>query len=193
MLTLARRSFLAAAPAALAGCTLDTSSYPFPPLHHATLDLDRFMGRYYIIGHIPYFAEANYVGSYAVYTRRADGTINDQYNGYPKRFSAPLFQFTSIDYVEPDSGNAIWRVTALNGWIGVPYVIMHVEPDDSAFMGGFPNRTLGWIFSRTKHMDPSLYQAMLERFYHQGYDARQFRRVAQFPSQIGQPGFERIT
>lgn len=190
--TLARRSLLAAAPLLLAGCTLDTSSYPYPKLRHASVDLPRFMGRWYIIGHIPYFAEAGYVGSYAVYTPHRGGGIDDQYNGYPKRFGAKLFQFTTIDEVEPGTDNAIWRVTLLDGAIGVPYVIMHVEPDYSAFMAGFPDRSLGWIFARSKTMDPALYQAMLERFYRQGYDARRFRKVAQVPGQLGQPGFEPV-
>jgi apolipoprotein D and lipocalin family protein len=192
MMTLARRSLLAATPALLAGCTFDTSPYPQPPLKHARVDLDRFMGRWYIIGHIPYFAEAGYVGSYAVYTRRPDGAINDQYNGYPKSFAAKRFQFTSVDEVEPRTDNAVWRVTLLNGMVGVPFVIMHVEPDYSVFLGGFPNRSLGWIFAREKRMDEATYRAMLDRFYRQGYDARQFRRVAQFPDQIGKPGFERV-
>jgi apolipoprotein D and lipocalin family protein len=193
MMKLARRALLAATPALLAGCTLDTSSYPYKPLQHASVDLGRFMGKWYINGHIPYFAEKNYVGSYAVYTERGDGAIDDQYNAYPKSFDAKLFQFTSIDQVEPGTDNAIWRVTALSGSIGVPYVIMHIEPDYSAFMAGFPNRSLGWIFAREKRMNPAVYQAMLERFYHQGYDARQFRRVAQYPSDIGKPGFETVT
>lgn len=192
MMTLARRSLLAAAPALLAGCTLDTSSYPDQPLHHASVDLDRFMGRWYIIGHIPYFAEAGYVGSSAVYTRRRDGAINDQYNGFPKSFGAKRFQFTSIDRIVPGTDNGDWRVTMLGGAIGVPYVIMHVDPAYSIYLGGFPNRSLGWIFAREKRMDARTYHAMLERFYHQGYDARQFRRVAQFPDQIGKPGFERV-
>lgn len=192
MMKLARRTLLAATPALLAGCTFDTSSYPLPPLRHATVDLDRFMGRWYIIGHIPYFAEAGYVGSSAVYTRRRDGAIDDQYNGYPKSFDAKLFRFTSVDEVEPGTQNGVWRVTLLNGMVGVPYVIMHVEPDYSIFLGGFPNRSLGWIFARDKRMDAQRYRAMLGRFYQQGYDARRFRRVAQFPGQIGKPGFEPV-
>lgn len=197
MIKLARRTLLAATPALaitplLAGCTLDSSSYPNPPLKHASVDLSRLMGRWYINGHIPYFAERGYVGSYAVYTPHPGGGINDQYNGYPKNFGAKLFQFTTVDQVEPGTDNAIWRVTLLGGAIGVPYVIMHVEPDYSAFMAGFPDRSLGWIFAREKRMDPRVYQAMLERFYHQGYDARKFRRVAQYPGDIGKPGFEAV-
>lgn len=192
MLTLARRSLLATAPALLAGCTIDSSSYPDPPLRHAAVDLPRFMGKWYINGHIPYVAEAGYVGSYAVYSPHPGGGIDDQYNGHPKHFGTKLFQFTSIDYVQPNSDNSIWRVTVLGGAVGVPYVIMHVEPDYSAFMAGIPTRSLGWIFAREKRMNPAVYRAMLERFYRQGYDARQFRRVAQYPGQIGKPGFETV-
>lgn len=189
---LARRTLLAATPALLAGCTFATSSYPFKPLRHASVDLDRFMGRWYIIGHIPYVAEAGYVGASATYSPHPGGGINDTYHAYPKSFDAKPFTFTSIDYVQPNTNNAVWRVTLLGGLIGVPYVIMHVEEDYSAFMAGFPNRSLGWIFARDKRMDEATYHAMLQRFYEQGYDARKFRRVPQFPEQIGKPGFERV-
>lgn len=184
-----RRVLLAATPSLLAGCTFATSSYPYPPLRHASVDLDRFMGRWYIIGHIPYAAEAGYVGASATYAPHPGGGISDTYRAYPKRFDAKPFTFTSIDYVQPNTDDAVWRVTLLGGLVGVPYVIMHVEPDHSAFMAGFPNRSLGWIFARRKRLDPATYQAMLARFYQQDYDARKFRRVPQFPEQIGKPGF----
>ncbi len=184
---------LLAAPALLSACTFATSSYPQPPLRpRAPIDLNRYYGKWYIIGHIPYFAEAGYIGAYATYTPRPAGGIIDAYHGHKDRFSAKLFRFVSIDYVEPGTGNAIWRVTALGGAVGVPYVIFDVNDDYTIALSGLPNRSLGWVFARSNQMDEATYQAKLETFYHHGFDARQFRRVAQFPDQIGQPGFEKI-
>ncbi len=184
---------LLAAPALLSACTFATSSYPQPPLRpNAAIDLNRYYGKWYIIAHIPYFAEAGYVGAYATYTPRPAGGIIDAYHGYKDSFSAKLFRFASIDYVEPHSGNAIWRVTVLGGAIGVPYVIFDVNADYTIALTGLPNRSLGWVFARSNRMDDATYQAKLETFYYHGFDARQFRRIPQIPAQIGQPGFEKI-
>ncbi len=184
---------LLAAPALLSACTFETSSYPLPPLRPTVaIDLNRYYGKWYIIGHIPYFAEAGYVGAYATYTPRPAGGIIDAYHGHKDRFSSKLFRFASIDYVQPHSDNAIWRVTVLGGAVGVPFVIFDVDPSYTIALAGLPNRSLGWLFARSNHMDDATYQTQLEGFYHHGFDAKKFRRVPQFPDQIGKPGFEKV-
>ncbi len=186
-LLLGRRLLIAAAPAALAGCTLATSSYPYPKLRPvASVDLARYYGRYYITAHIPYFAEAGYVGAYVDYSPHQGGGINDVYYAHAKTFDGKLIRFPAVDYVVPGTGNARWRVTKFDALIGVPYVIIYVTPDYSVSLVGFPNRSLGWIFSRDKVMSEADYRFYLSQFAAQGYDASRFRRVPQTPSEIGQ-------
>ncbi|QKM50171.1 hypothetical protein B7760_04232 [Burkholderia glumae] len=67
-----------------AGCTSDPPN-PNPraavPLSTVPVDLPRYMGRWYVIAHIPYFAERGFVGSRAQWTLRADGRIDDVFVG----------------------------------------------------------------------------------------------------------------
>jgi apolipoprotein D and lipocalin family protein len=194
-LLLGRRSLIAMAPAALAGCTLATSSYPYPKLRPvASVDLARYYGRYYITAHIPYFAEVGYVGAYVDYSSHnpaggASGGINDVYYAHKKTFSGKLIRFPAVDYVLPGTGNARWRVTKFDALIGVPYVIIYVAPDYSVSLVGFPNRSLGWIFSRDKTMSEADYRFYLSKFAAQGYDISRFRRVPQTPEEIGRPEY----
>jgi apolipoprotein D and lipocalin family protein len=54
---------------------------------------------------------------------------------------------------------------------------------------GYPDRSLGWIFSRTPTLDDATYAALLEKFRAVGYDVTKFRRIVELPEQIGKPGF----
>ena len=197
-LLLGRRSLIAAAPAALAGCTLAgctlaTSSYPYPPLRPvAAVDLARYYGQYYITAHIPYFAEAGYVGAYVDYSSHQGGGINDVYYAHSKTFDGKLIRFPAVDYVVPGTGNARWRVTKFDALIGLPYVIIYLAPDYSVSLVGFPNRSLGWIFSRSKTMSDAEYRFYLSQFAAQGYDPGKFRRVPQTTEEIGQPGYDPV-
>jgi len=85
-----------------------------PPLTLAPhVDLDRYMGRWYVIGHIPYWAERNAVASYDYYEKRADGTLANVFNYHDKRVDAPLEQVKGHASIVPDTENAKWRVSFL--------------------------------------------------------------------------------
>jgi apolipoprotein D and lipocalin family protein len=168
----------------LAGCSTGT---PLPTAK--SVDLNRYMGSWYIIGEIPYFGERGDVGNMAKYTLLPDGHIQDEYFGHPKTFDAPVTHGSFDDYVVDGTGNALWRVKLF--WpIYVSYLILDVDPDYKVALVGYPDRSLGWIFSRSPDMDDATYQAALSKFAAAGYDVSQFRRVAQRADQIGKPGFQ---
>ncbi len=54
---------------------------------------------------------------------------------------------------------------------------------------GNPGRDDGWILYRQARMDTTTYQSLPGRFAGLGYERMMFRRVPQFPDQIGKPGF----
>ena len=154
----------------------------------ATLDLPKYMGRWYIIANIPYFGEKGYVGSRSEWALRDDGKIDDAYIGRKGGFDAPETRRTFVDSVVPDTGNAKWRVRLF--WpIYVTQLTLYVDPMYQYTILGYPDKSLGWIFSRTPFMPEAKYQEMLMRLEQQGYDISRFRRVPQQPEQIGKPGF----
>jgi apolipoprotein D and lipocalin family protein len=53
----------------------------------------------------------------------------------------------------------------------------------------YPERDLGWIFSRSPDMDDALYQQLIRKMRDHGVNARQLVREPQLPSQVGKPGF----
>ncbi len=161
-----------------------------PPLQLAgRVDLDRYYGRWYIISEIPYVGERGNVGSYVEYSPLPDGHIKDVYYGREKTFDGKVDSMTLDDYVVADSNNAMWRVRLF--WpIYVSYPILDVDPNYQVALVGYPDRSLGWVFARSPRMDDAAYAEAMRKFAAQGYDVSKFRKVAQFPEQIGQPGFE---
>jgi apolipoprotein D and lipocalin family protein len=162
--------------AAMAGCA---TAGERPPLVLAkNVDLERYFGRWYIIANIPYFAERGNVGAYVEYARRPDGQISDVYIAHEDGFASPPTRTEGRGYVVPGNGNALWRVTFL--WpIYVSYPILYVDDGYKVALVGYPDRSLGWVFSREREMDEGTYRAMLQRFAAQGYDISQFVRVPQ--------------
>jgi apolipoprotein D and lipocalin family protein len=174
----------------LAGCVTVPMSPDAPPNQlAANVDLDRYMGKWYIIANIPYFAENGKVASYFDIEReKGTGTLLDIYVGQDTFYSTPG-TFTMRDYVVPDTGNARWRETPL-ALVYFSYLIVYVDPGYKTALVGYPGHELAWVMSREPRMNDAIYKSLLDRLNAAGYDAGKLRKVPQFPEQIGQPGFQ---
>lgn len=170
------------------GCASEPSN-PNPraeaPLALApSVDLSRFMGRWYVIANIPYYGERGYVGSYVEYALRPDGDIDDFFVGRKGGFAAAEDKKTLKDWVVKDSNNARWRASPF--WpVSFAYLILYVDPYYQYALIGYPGKGLGWIFARSPEIREDTYRELLARFDAQGYDTTRFRRVPQTAAQIG--------
>jgi apolipoprotein D and lipocalin family protein len=159
------------------------------PLKSVPVDLPRYMGRWYVIANIPYFAERDFVGTHVEWVLRPDGKIDDIFYGRKKSFDAEETRHQFLDTVKPDSGGGEWSVRLF--WpVHVTQMTLWVDPDYRYTILGYPNKKLGWIFSRDPMMNDDTYRAMLARLDAMGYDTARFRRVPQSPEQLGQAGFQ---
>jgi len=168
----------------LAAC----ASQPLPPAARAgPVDLQRFMGRWHVIAHVPYFAERGHVASSDTYTLRADGGIDVRYR-YRKGFDSPEKSFGSRATVKDGTGNRDWT-TWFFGVIPTKFRILEVAPDYSWALIGYPGRDLAWVFGREPVMDDALYADLVARMRGHGVDTAKMMRVPQVPGQVGRPGF----
>jgi len=174
--------------AALYACA-DEGTADAPELStSARIDLQRYMGAWYVIANVPYFAERGKVASRDVYKLDADGNVDTTYV-YRKSFDGPEKTTASLGVVQAGSDNARWVVRFL--WvIHADYLILDVAPDYSWVLVGQPNRKLGWVLARSPAMDDALYTTLLDNFRGFGYATEKFMRVAQFREQIGKPDFQ---
>lgn len=145
-------------------------------------------GGWYIVATIPNFFEKGMVGPYDVYSPGDDGDIREDFYMRRGGFSAERRHYVVRDHVLPGSGGASWRVRI--AWpLSLPFLVLYVDPDYRFVLFGENNRSLGWIYSRSANIEEADYRRLLQKFTELGYDASRFRKVVQFPAQIGAPGF----
>src|SRR6201996_7259345 len=92
------------------------------------VDLPRYMGDWYVIANIPYFAEKDCYDSVESYALRADGNIDNWFTCRKKSFDAPLKRIaTALATVTNKETNASWRVRFFKV-ISVKYLILELDP-----------------------------------------------------------------
>ncbi len=157
------------------GCA--SMNQPLRTVSH--VDLPRYMGDWYVIANIPYFAESGCFDSIESYALRPDGDIDNWFQCRKKSFDAPLERkATALATVADKSTNAEWRVKFFK-IVSVKYLILDLDPAYHWAVIGHPSRRYGWILSRSKTLPPAVYQGILARLGQQGYDTSKFQLVPQ--------------
>jgi len=175
--------------ALVAGCSTSPKEYIMsnPPL--AEVDLPSFMGRWWVIANIPYFAEKGKLASSDSYSLREDGGIDVVY-AYRKSFDETEERTMNASAKPiPGSGGAHWKQRFF--WIlSVDVQVLEVDPGYEWALIGNPKRSLAWVFARDPMMAPMVYDGLLQRLRKFGYDPADLKRVPQSREQLGQPGFQ---
>ena len=153
------------------------------------IDLQRFMGRWYVIGRVPNFVERGHVASVNTYTLRDDNKVAIHYQ-FREGFAEPEEQIDIRAKVDEDSGNRRWR-TWFYRVVPTHTRILEVAPDYSWALIGYPGREMAWIFAREPDMDNATYRQLATRLRDK-YDVNtdKLKRVPQHPQQVDKLGFE---
>jgi apolipoprotein D and lipocalin family protein len=175
----------------LAACAASTTKkYQLAPLQtQEKVELDKFMGRWYVIANIPYSAEKDKVGSYVEYSIRPDGRINDYYFFRKHDFNSAIQRWEGVAWVIDQDSKARWKAQFI--WpLSFDYLILETAPDYSWAIIGHPSRDLAWVFARTPAMDQALLDSLYAKLSAQGYRDGALKRIVQTAQQLGQPGFQ---
>ena len=154
----------------------------------APIDLQLYMGRWYVIANIPYFPERGKVASYDEYVLRKDGRIDNIY-GFKKAFGKKETRWNAIAKITPDTENRKWTIKFW-GILNADYEILEVATDYSWALIGHPKKKMGWLFSRDPKMSDEQYDLLIKKFENYDYKISAFKRVPQFAEQAGKPGFQ---
>ncbi len=179
--------------ASLATACSTTPSNPNPrasqPIEYANVDLPRYMGKWYIVAHVPYFLEKNFVASQTEYTLRDDGKVVEHFSARKGGFDGEWKRYEFVNTPDPATGNAYWSVRLF--WpVYASQVTLHVDDNYDYTLIGTKDKGLGWIYSRRPDLSETKYRELLQKFEAQGYDTSRFRRVVQHPDQLDRPGFD---
>lgn len=141
------------------------------------VDLERFMGDWFVIAAIPTFIEKNAYNAIESYRLAPDGTVATTFTFRDGGFEGPLRRYTPTGYVRDDTGS-VWGMQFL--WpIRAEYRVAHLDAAYRETIIARTARDYVWIMSRSPTMSEGDYQRLAEKVKQLGYDVNQLRRVPQ--------------
>jgi len=172
--------------ALLSACATDR----VPPLQaiDRKVDLERFMGDWYVVGFIPiilpFFSEEGAHNGVESYRLTDEGVIETTYIFRDGGFDGPEKRFTPKGWVHDHETNAEWRMQFV--WpFEAAYLIVYLDEEYQKTIIGVPDRNHVWIMSRDPTMSEAEYQRMLSFAANLGYDVAKVKRVPQrWPSPL---------
>lgn len=166
---------LAVGALAVYGC----STTPNAPMATAgDVDLNRYMGDWYVIANIPPWIEKGAHNSIETYNLDIDGTVDTTFTYRAGGFDGARKTLKSRGYVLDRDSNAVWGVQFV--WpIKADYRIVYVSPDYRFTVVGRTKRDYLWIMARTPEIPAAVYDDLVARSVEQGYDASLIQKVPQ--------------
>ncbi len=171
-----RIGMLASVMAALFGAGCVHTPPTIPPV--ANVDLQRFMGDWYVIANIPSYPERDAYNAVESYELQADGRIQTTFRYRKGSFDAPVKTMHPVGRAVPGSSNAVWEMQFI--WpIKAEYVIVGLDDAYSQTIIGRSKRDYAWVMARTPTIDAQDYQAALAKLKELGYSLDGLRKVPQ--------------
>jgi len=157
----------------LTGC----SSYP-PIKTEEKVNLERFMGDWYVIANIPTFIEEGAHNAIESYKMNKDGSIETTFSFYQDSFDGEKKVYNPTGFVQDMQSNAIWGMQFI--WpFEADYRILYVSDDYSKTIIGRIKRDYVWFMARTPIITDQEYQQLLDLIKDQGYDTSKVQKVPQ--------------
>lgn len=142
------------------------------------VDIDRFMGEWYVIASIPTFLEDEAFNAVERYEQNPDGTIATTFTFRNGSFDGEKKTYTPTGFVGEHDSNAIWGMRFL--WpIKADYRIVYLDDAYTQTIIGRNKRDYVWIMARTPSIPESDYDALVDRVAKLGYELDDLRRVPQ--------------
>ncbi len=150
-----------------------------PPLRVVdSVDLQRYLGKWYEIASYPAWFQKGCTASTAEYSLMRDGKIRVVNRCRKESLDGPLKESEGKAEVVDAVTNAKLKV-----WFFWPfkgnYWIIELDDDYQWAVVGEPKRKYLWILSRTPTMKDKVYGDILSRLPQKGYDPARLQRTAQ--------------
>jgi apolipoprotein D and lipocalin family protein len=142
------------------------------------VDLDRFMGDWYVIANIPTFLEKGAHNAVETYAMNDDGTIATTFTFHEDGFDGKKKEFNPKGFVRDTESNAVWGMRFV--WpIKADYRIVYLSDDYSQTIIGRNKRDFVWVMAREPEVSDADYDMLLGIVESLGYDMSKVERVPQ--------------
>ena len=147
-----------------------------------SVDLERFMGDWYVIANIPTFLEKDAYNPVESYRLEDDGTIATTFTFNKGSLEGELKQYHPRGFVTDIQSNAVWGMQFI--WpIKADYRIVYLDDDYEHTIIGRKARDYVWIMSRKSSISDEKYQSLVEEVGRLGYGLEGLRRAVHAPAE----------
>lgn len=153
------------------------------------VNVEHFMGRWYVISSIPNSSEKGRVGAYVEYAQLSDHRVAQTYYFYQSNFDQPLEKKQDIGTITDIQSNATWR-TRFGESLFSDFRILFVDPEYRYAVIGRPDRDYAWILARDKYISDDDYQQLINVLTNQGYEAGRVLKIPPTDAFMGIPGYQ---
>lgn len=160
----------------LAGC--QASRPPMETVEY--VDLERFMGDWYVIANIPTFIEKEAFNAVESYSLESDGSIATTFTFRKGSFDGEEKVYKPRGFVVDEETNALWGMQFVWPFKG-DFRIIYLADDYSSTVIGREKRDYVWLMARTPEMTEDDYKRALHVIQSAGYDMAELRQVPQQP------------
>ena len=164
----------------MAGC-VSAPATKGPPLELADfVDLERFMGTWYVHGYTPTIIDARAFNATETYEIADSGRILTTYRFNADSTYGPEKVYTPSARSVNTTTNAEWRMRFF-GLINAAYLILYVSDTYDYTVIGHPDRDLAWIMSRSPQIAEPRYLELRAELERRSFNLSEFRRVEHRP------------
>ena len=159
--------------ALVTGC----SSYP-PIRTESSVDIQRFMGDWYVIANIPTWIEKGAHNAIESYQLNEDCSVATTFSFYKDGFDGKKKSYHPTGFITDQTSNAIWGMQFI--WpFKSDFRIVYVSPDYSKTIIGRIKRDYVWIMAREPQISDAEYDELVQLIAQQGYDVSKMQKVPQ--------------
>ena len=119
------------------------------------VDLDKYMGDWYVIANIPTFIEKNATNAVESYRLNEKGIVETTFTFYKNTPDGEKKVYYPKGFVHNKKTNAEWRMQFL--WpFKLPFLIIELDKEYTYTVIGYPSRKFVWIMAREPKMANTL-------------------------------------
>ena len=142
------------------------------------VNLERFMGDWYVIANIPTFIEKGAVNAIESYKLDSRGRVKTTFTFKKDSPDGPQKTYNPTGFIYDKKTNAEWRMQFL--WpFKSPFLIIDLDEEYSYTVIGIPSRKYVWIMARDHKMPDGLYNNIISKLKNVGYDTSLIKKVPQ--------------
>ena len=142
------------------------------------VDLERFMGDWYVIASIPTVFEKNIYNAIERYDLISPNKVQTTFSYYKGGFDGEKNEMKPVGFVEDDGSNAIWGMQFI--WpFKADYRVVYLDEQYRVTVIGREKRDYVWIMAREPSIEEDEFKRIVAFVQSLGYDIKQLKTVPQ--------------